>query len=140
MLARRGQAVPSRNEPNLANANRADRKPLRPPPDQHATSDTAAGVPTADLSRLPTYVRSLLRVKVPLQVVLAQNKQSIDSIVRLGPGSIIQFEKSCEEMLDVEIADQRIAQGEVVKVGDKFGVRVTSIVLPEERFRNLRAG
>jgi flagellar motor switch protein FliN len=108
-----------------------------PSPD---TAASAAAPPLPDLSKLPSYVRSLLRVKVPLKVVLAENKQSIDSIVRLGPGSIIQFEKSCEEMLDVQIANQHIAQGEVVKVGDKFGVRVTSIVLPEERFRTLRAG
>jgi flagellar motor switch protein FliN len=109
-----------------------------PPPPKPPAGD--AGVIAADLSKLPAYTRSLLRVEVPVQVVLAASKQSIDSIVRLGPGSIIQLEKSCEEMLDVEVAGHRIAQGEVVKVGDKFGIRVTTILLPEERFRPLRAG
>jgi flagellar motor switch protein FliN len=111
--------------------------------DQPAPKPPADDAPVAahpDLVKLPSYTRSLLRVEVPVQVVLAQSKQSIDSIVRLGPGSIIQFEKSCEEMLDVEISGHRIAQGEVVKVGDKFGLRVTSILLPEERFHPLRAG
>jgi flagellar motor switch protein FliN len=107
------------------------------PPPKPPAGDAGAA---AALSKLPAYTRSLLRVEVPVQVVLAESKQSIDSIVRLGPGSIIQFEKSCEEMLDVEVAGHRIAQGEVVKVGDKFGIRVTSILLPEERFRPLRAG
>jgi flagellar motor switch protein FliN/FliY len=90
-------------------------------------------------ARLPAYAKSLLRVRVPFRVVLAERLQSIESIVRVGAGSIIQFEKSCEEMLDVEVANQRIAQGEVVKVGEKFGIRITSILLPQERFRRLHA-
>jgi flagellar motor switch/type III secretory pathway protein FliN len=52
----------------------------------------------------------------------------------MGPGMIIQFEKSCEEMLQLEVGDRKIAAGEAIKVGDKFGIRVTSIILPEERF------
>jgi flagellar motor switch/type III secretory pathway protein FliN len=89
--------------------------------------------------RLPTYTRSLLRIEVPVVVTLAAKKQSIGQIVELGPGSIIHFDKSCEEMLDLSVGDRRIAQGEAVKVGDKFGLRVTSVVLPDERFKPVRA-
>jgi flagellar motor switch/type III secretory pathway protein FliN len=46
----------------------------------------------------------------------------------------LQFEKSCEELLDLEVNGQAVAVGEAVKVGDKFGIRVTSMILPEERF------
>ena len=77
----------------------------------------------------------MLKIKVPLVVTLAEKRQPLGRIVELGPGSIIQFEKSCEEMLDMDVADCRIATGEAVKVGDKFGLRITSIVLPEERFK-----
>jgi flagellar motor switch protein FliM len=59
--------------------------------------------------------------------------------MELGPGSIIQFEKSCEEMLELDVGGQAVATGEAVKVGDKFGLRIHSIVLPEERFAPLRA-
>jgi flagellar motor switch protein FliN len=87
--------------------------------------------------RLSKYTRSLLHIEVPVVVTLAAKKQSIGQIVELGPGSIIHFDKSCEEMLDLSVGDRRIAQGEAVKVGDKFGLRVTSVVLPDERFKTV---
>jgi flagellar motor switch protein FliM len=52
----------------------------------------------------------------------------------LVPGAILQFEKMCDETLSLEVGDHRVAEGETVKVGDKFGLRVTSMVLPGERF------
>ena len=85
--------------------------------------------------RLPNYTRSLLHIEVPVIVTLAAKKQPVAQILELGPGSIIHFDKSCEEMLDLSVGDRRIAQGEAVKVGDKFGLRITSLVLPEERFK-----
>lgn len=109
------------------------------PPDVPHGQEPHARPPHIDdeLSQLPEYTRSLLRIRVPVRVTLAEKRQSIESIVRLGPGSLIQFEKSCEETLDLEVGEQRIARGEAVKVGDKFGLRVTSITLPEERFRKV---
>ena len=87
------------------------------------------------ISDLPNYARSLLKIKVPVVVTLAEKRQPLDRIIELGPGSIIHFEKSCEEMLDLAAGGCRVATGEAVKVGDKFGLRITSIVLPEERFK-----
>ncbi|OHB68591.1 MAG: hypothetical protein A2V70_05885, partial [Planctomycetes bacterium RBG_13_63_9] len=83
---------------------------------------------------LPQYARSLLRVKVPVVVTLAEKRQPLGRILELGTGSIIQFTKSCEEMLALSVEQRPVAVGEAVKVGDKFGLRITSIVLPEERF------
>ena len=83
---------------------------------------------------LPPYTRSLLRIKVPVVVTLAEKRQKLSRIVELGPGSIIQFDKSCEEMLELEVGNQAVAAGEAVKVGDKFGLRITAMVLPDERF------
>jgi len=84
--------------------------------------------------KLPSYTRSLLKVKIPVVVTLAEKKQTLGRVIELGPGQIIQFDKSCEEMLDLVVSNCKIAAGEAVKVGDKFGLRVTSIVLPDERF------
>ena len=86
---------------------------------------------------LPVYSRSLLRIRVPVVVTLAQNRQPLGRIVELGPGSIIHFDKSCENSLELEVGGHCIAAGEAVKVGDKFGLRITSIVLPGERFAAL---
>jgi flagellar motor switch/type III secretory pathway protein FliN len=93
-------------------------------------------IPTYD--RLPKYTRSLLKIDVPLRVVLAEKKQSLAAIMELGPGSIIQFTKSCEDLLELHVENQVVAQGEAVKVGDKFGLRITSMVMPEERFLTIK--
>lgn len=87
---------------------------------------------------LPDYTRSLLRVSVPVVVTLADKRQRLSDILELGPGSIIHFEKSCEEMLDLAAGGHQIASGEAVKVGDKFGLRITSVKIPDERFRPVR--
>jgi flagellar motor switch protein FliN/FliY len=89
------------------------------------------------LQRLPAYSRSLLKIKVPVTVTLATAKHPIRNILELVPGSILHFEKLCDETLSLEVGDHRIAEGETVKVGDKFGLRLTSMVLPEERFHTV---
>ena len=94
----------------------------------------------SSVESLPPYARSLLRIKVPVVVTLAEKHQSLGRIKQLGLGSIIQFDKSCEEMLELSVGGRSIATGEAVKVGDKFGLRISSIVLPEERFRTLKKG
>ena len=84
---------------------------------------------------LPVYTRSLLRIRVPVVVTLARKRQPLERIVELGPGAMIQFDKSCEEMLELAVGDRTIAVGEAVKVGDKFGLRIHSMILPDERFQ-----
>ena len=86
---------------------------------------------------MPQYGRSLLKIEVPVIATLARKKQSIADIIELAPGDIIQFDKSCEDALDLEVGNQPVALGEAVKVGDKFGLRIISIVMPDERFEPL---
>jgi flagellar motor switch protein FliN len=86
---------------------------------------------------LPPYSRSLLRIRVPVVVTLAQKRQAFTRITELGPGAIIQFEKSCEETLELDVGGHAVAVGDAVKVGDKFGLRITSMVLPGERFETV---
>ena len=90
--------------------------------------------------QLPPYTRSLLRVRVPVVVTLAEKRQPLGRIVELSPGAIIQFDKSCEEMLQLSVGNRPVAAGEAVKVGDKFGLRILSITPPEERFQSVRPG
>ncbi len=90
--------------------------------------------------QLPAYTRSLLHIEVPVSVTLAAKKQPVHQILELGPGSIIHFDKSCEEMLDLYVGEHRVAKGEAVKVGETFGLRVMSVILPEERFKAVNGG
>ncbi len=93
---------------------------------------------TPTVRDLPAYSRSLLRIPVSVVVTLAQKRQMLGRIVEIGPGSILQFDKSCEEMLELNVGGHTVAQGEAVKVGDKFGLRITSMVLPGERFEKVQ--
>jgi flagellar motor switch/type III secretory pathway protein FliN len=89
---------------------------------------------------LPDYARSLLKIKVPVVVTLARKRQPLERILDLGPGSIIHFDKSCERMLDLDVGRHPVATGEAVKVGDKFGLRINSMILPDERFKPVTGG
>jgi flagellar motor switch protein FliN len=107
-------------------------------PEAAAPAEAAAPTPAPVQNPLPTYAQNLLYVRVPVSVTLAQKKQSIKQITELAPGSLIQFDKSCEEALDLCVGDHRIAQGLAVKVGEKFGLRVNELTPPVERLRSLR--
>ncbi len=72
---------------------------------------------------------------MPITVCLASKKQAVSEIVALGPGSIIMFDKACDAPLELTVAEHPIATGEAVKVGEKFGLKITQMILPEERFR-----
>lgn len=87
--------------------------------------------------QLPPYTRSLLRIKVPVVVTLATSEQPVNRILELGPGTLLHFKKPCDEPLALSVGNCEVAVGEAVKVGEKFGLRITSMVLPEEKFEPL---
>ena len=103
-------------------------------------AEAASPVPSQplDFSGLPAYSRSLLKIQVPVRVVLASRKESLKEIVELAPGTIIKFDKACDELLHLHVGDQPVAEGEAVKVGDKFGFRVLAMLMPEEHFLKVR--
>jgi len=72
-----------------------------------------------------------------VMVTLASKKHQVSTILEIGPGTILQFKKSCDQLLELEVNGHAIGVGEAVKVGDKFGLRVTSLTLPGERFESL---
>lgn len=84
------------------------------------------------------YWQSLLRIKVPLTVTLAQKRMPVEQVLQFIPGVMIQFDKSCEHPMVIEVGGQNIAEGEVVKVGDKFGVRLTEILHQDECFHPIQ--
>lgn len=123
----------------------AEPEPAAPAPSNRDDSPAPVaeqGQPPAprihDFSQLPGYARSLLKIKVSVSVRLATRKESVQEVVELATGSIIQFDKGCEEQLHLLIGEQCIAEGEAVKVGDKFGFRVNSMLMPEEHFLKAR--
>ena len=82
----------------------------------------------AELSQLPEYSRRLLQICVPVRVTLASQRKSVQEIIELGPGSIVKFDKTCDEPLELCVGDRPVARGEVVKVGDKFGLKISGLI------------
>ena len=89
------------------------------------------------LSQLPAYARSLLRIEVPVVVTLATTRQPVSRVLELAPGTILHFTKACDDPLTVSVGNCDVAVGETVKVGDKFGLKVTSMVMPAEKFEQV---
>ena len=90
------------------------------------------------LAQLPPYSRSLLRIKVPVVVTLASTRQPVSRVLDLAPGTILHFTKPCDEPLTLSVGNCEVAVGDTVKVGEKFGLRITSMVMPEEKFEAIR--
>lgn len=94
---------------------------------------TAKSHTTNDLARVDFW-KSLLRIEAEVAVSLAQQELPVERILQFVPGVMIQFEKPCDTPLKLEIDGNTIAEGEVVKVGDKFGLRITEICHRDERW------
>ena len=80
----------------------------------------------------------LLDVPLDVSVELGRCRMTIHDLLALGPGAVIELDKVAGEPLDILINDRLVARGEAVVVNDKFGVRITDIVSPQERLARLR--
>jgi flagellar motor switch protein FliN/FliY len=80
----------------------------------------------------------LLDVPLDLSVELGRARMTIQDLLGLGPGSVIELDKIAGEALDILVNDRLVARGEAVVVNDKFGVRITDIVSQSERIARLR--
>ncbi|OHB81981.1 MAG: hypothetical protein A2W31_08970 [Planctomycetes bacterium RBG_16_64_10] len=119
-------------------AARSAPQPVSVPDDRTAEPNGPPPAAAADpLAQLPDYTHSLLKIEIPLYVRLASKRQSVGQVLDLCPGSIIAFDKTCDEMLQLCAGGCTIAVGEAVKVGDKFGLRISSMRQPDERFHNV---
>jgi flagellar motor switch protein FliN/FliY len=80
----------------------------------------------------------LLDVPLEVSVELGRARLSIQDLLNLSSGSVVELDKVAGEPLDILINDRLIARGEAVVVNDKFGIRLTDIVSPSERIARLR--
>jgi len=79
----------------------------------------------------------VLDIPVQLTVELGRAKIAIRNLLQLAQGSVIELDRLAGEPMDVLVNGCLIAQGEVVVVNDKFGIRLTDVISPEERMRRL---
>jgi flagellar motor switch protein FliN len=91
---------------------------------------TAGNMPSGDINMI-------LDIPVQLTVELGRTRIPIKNILQLAQGSVVELDALAGEPMDVLVNGYLIAQGEVVVVNDKFGIRLTDIVTPSERMRRL---
>lgn len=80
----------------------------------------------------------ILDIPLEVTVEMGRTKMLINDLLQLGQGSVIELNRLAGEPLDILVNNKLVARGEVVVVGEKFGIRLTDIVSPMERVKRLR--
>ncbi|TNF59511.1 MAG: flagellar motor switch protein FliN [Burkholderiales bacterium] len=115
--------------------------------EEQARVEQADSAPAFDSNDTPAETRSgantmqdiqmVLDIPIQLSVELGRTKVPIKHILQLAQGSIVELDALAGEPMDVLVNGYLIAQGEVVVVNEKFGIRLTDIVTPSERMRRV---
>ncbi len=99
-------------------------------------ANAAEGVVKATME-MPKNLDFLLDVALQVGVEVGRSKMTIQDLLQLSQGSVIELAKLAGEPLDIYINDRLVARGEAVIVNEKFGVRVTDIISQAERLESL---
>jgi flagellar motor switch protein FliN/FliY len=76
-------------------------------------------------------------VSLSVSVEVGRARMTINDLLQMGPGSVVELEKLAGEPLDIFINGKPVARGEAVIVNEKFGVRLTDIISPEDRVEGI---
>ena len=81
----------------------------------------------------------IMDIPVQLSVELGRTRLTIKNILQLGQGSVVELDGLAGEPMDIYVNGYLIAQGEVVVVDEKYGIRVTDIITPSDRINRLNS-
>lgn len=129
-MAEQAASTPAADDWGAAMAEQAAAPPAQP----HAFQQLA-GVPGSGAAH--NDIDMLMDIPVQLTVELGRTKMPIKNLLQLAQGSVVELSGLAGEPLDVLINGFLIAQGEVVVVNDKLGIRLTDVITPSERLRRL---
>jgi flagellar motor switch protein FliN/FliY len=102
--------------------------------------ETTAGVAALDELGSPDPIRAgddlslVLDIPVELAVEIGRTTMTIRQAIALAPGAVITLDRMAGEPVDLLVNGKRIARGEVVAIDEEFGLRITDVVAPEQRF------
>lgn len=80
----------------------------------------------------------VLDIPVTISMEIGRGRIPIRNLLQLSQGSVVELDRLAGEPLDVLVNGTLIAQGEVVVVNDKYGIRLTDVISPSERIKRLR--
>jgi len=114
------------------------------------TLDVAAQAAQAEVAPLQTLqpdsvagegevnIENILDIPLTICMEVGKTKVSIRNLLQLNQGSVVELDRLAGEPLDVTVNGTLIAHGEVVVINEKFGIRLTDVVSPMERIKNLK--
>lgn len=79
----------------------------------------------------------ILDIPLHITIELGRTRMTIQELLQLGQGSIIELNKVAGEPMEVFVSEKLVARGEVVRINEKLGIRLIDIVTPQERIENL---
>jgi len=97
------------------------------------SSNSEAGSQAGD-----TNLDVILDIPVTLSMEIGRTRVSIQDLLQLAKGSVVELDRMAGEPLDVLVNGTLVARGEVVVVNDKFGVRLNDVISPEDRIHTLK--
>ena len=89
-------------------------------------------------SPLDPKLELLYDLQLPVSIELGRTNMLIRDILRLGRGSVIEFDKLVSEPVDILINGKKVAEGEVVVIDKHFGIRITTLADPSDRLRTTK--
>jgi flagellar motor switch protein FliN/FliY len=116
---------------------------------EQATSEAAPGAKAQPAQIFPAFAETggkgsmmneldmILDIPVQIAVELGRTKITIKNLLQLAHGSVVELDAMAGEPMSVFVNGTLVAQGEVVVVNDKFGIRLTDIITPSERMRKI---
>ncbi len=110
-------------------------KPQTPPPAGAHFEELKADKSPAQMQRDMDF---LLDIPLEITVELGRTRMFIKDLLQLGQGSVIELDKIAGEPMEILVNGKLVARGEVVVVNEKFGIRLTDIISPTERIRQLK--
>jgi flagellar motor switch protein FliN/FliY len=102
------------------------------------TADISAGKEQTGKDDGMQNIDIVLDIPVTLSMELGRTRISIRELLKLKSGSVVELPKMADEPMDVLVNGPLVARGEAVVVEDKFGIRLTDVVSPMERVKNLK--
>ena len=105
----------------------ADLSSLEESPDRSAEIARAAAAASELRAKLPSELRRILSMGVPVIVKLAERDMPTSGVLEFTAGTILEFERAADAELDLLINNKAIGKGQAVKVGENFGLRITLI-------------
>lgn len=113
-------------------------------PTEEILEETATSVESKPDDKSQSYatldpkLELLYDLQLPVSIELGRTNMLIRDILKLGRGSVIEFDKLVSEPVDILVNGKKVAAGEVVVVDKHFGIRITTLVDPSERIKGIK--